>query len=345
MKFNEINIDKKHLLLHVLFWLVWIVAFTFIQSIGSNIRQYFVWLMYYVITFPIFVLHTYLLAYWLIPKTFFKRKYFFAFLGIVVFLIVFSIVELVVSNEIVFRFFNKQMMFEPGYLNIKNIIISGIGNHYIILVFLAIKAGTTWYSAQNEKEELLQLKTETEMEIYRYQLQPKLILTLVEELEIISKTDAGKMPEMIIKISNFLNHFLYEGKEDFIPLSQDVKLLEEFLEIHKYALGNRFINNFTVTGKLQPFVVQPLLLLPYMNGAIKIAYQCNNSFENSVIIKAERKYLLLTYTFWSEQPFRFVDDADTIITRKRLKSGFHGKHRLTENVDENFVEIILEIFK
>ncbi len=60
---------------------------------------------------------------------------------------------------------------------------------------------------------------------------------------------------MIIKLSNFLNHFLFEGKEDLIPLSLDVKLLEEFLDIHQHALGNRFTNNFVVNGKLQLFVV------------------------------------------------------------------------------------------
>jgi LytS/YehU family sensor histidine kinase len=236
-------------------------------------------------------------------------------------------------------------MFEPGYLNIKNIVISGIGNHYIILVFLAIKAGKKWYSAQNENDELLQIIMETEMEIYRYQLQPKIILSLVEELEIISETDSGKMPEMIIKLSNFLNRFLFEGKEDFISLKQDVEILEEYLEIHQHALGNRFLNNFVVSGKLESFVIQPLLMIPYIDKAIKVAYKCNNSFENTVIIKAEKKYLLITFTFWSELPFGYVDDEETIMTRKRLKYGFPGKHRLIENVDENFVEISIEIYK
>ena len=331
--------------MHLLFWLLWVVSFTIIQSLGSNFRQYFVWLMYYVITLPIFATHTYLIAYWLLPETFFKRKYVLAIAGLLILLVVFSVLELVVSNEIVFRLFDREKMFSSGYLNLKNIVISGVGNHYIIFIFLAIKAGMSWYSAQNKQEELLQMKIETELEIYRYQLQPRLILSLVEELEIISETDTEKMPDMIIKLSNFLNRFLFEGKEDLIPLSQDVELLKEFLEIHRHALGNRFVNNFIVNGKLQLFVVPPLLLLPFINSAIKVAYQCNNLFENTVIIKAERKYLLFTYTFWSESAFKFVDSEETEITRKRLKYDFPGKHRLIENIDENFLEINLEIFK
>ena len=331
--------------MHSLFWLSWIISFTLLQSMGSNFRQYFVWLMYYILTLPIFVIHTYLIAYWLLPETFFKRKYVFALAGLLVFLIIFSVLELVVSNEIVFRLFDQQKMFNKGYLNLENIIISGIGNHYIILIFLSVKVGRSWYFAQNRKEELLQIKMETELEIYRYQLQPRLILPLVEELEIISETEAQKMPGMIIKMSNFLNRFLFESKDDFIPLKLEVKLLEEFLEIHRYALDNRFTSNFVINGKLQHFVVPPLILLPFISRAIKNAYICNNLFENTVIIKAEKKYLLFSLTFWSDNVFRFVDDEDAEITHKRLKYGFHGKYKLIETIDENFVEISLEIFK
>lgn len=344
MKLFNIHIRRKELNLHVIFWLGWIVSFTVIQSIGRGAHQYFEWLMYYIITLPIFVAHTYLIVYWLLPQTFFKGKYFFTVAGLFLFLAVFSVIELVVSNEIVFRFFAPEKMFKPGYLNPANIIISGIGNHYIILIFLAIKVGLSWYRSENVNEELLQTKTETELEIFRYQLQPKLILSLVEELDIIMEKDSEKAPDMIIRISNFLNSFLYDGKDELISLQLESKLMEEYLNIHKHALGNRLVSNFIVSGRLQTYLVPPLLLLPFINTAIKIAYLCNDSFENTVLIKAEKKYLLYSFNFWSENAFRITENEDTEITRKRLKYGFEGKYRLIENIDENFIEYSLEIF-
>lgn len=327
-----------------MFWLSWIVSFTLIQSIGGNAHLYFVWLMYYIITLPIFVVHTYLIAYWLLPKTFFKGKYFYALAGLLLFLILFSVLELVVSNELVFRLFAPEKMFSPGYLNPANIVISGIGNHYIILIFLAIKVGLSWFRSENINEELLQTKTETELEIFRFQLQPRLILSLVEELEIIMDNDAEKAPEMIIRISNFLNGFLFDGKYELISLHLESKLMDNYLNIHKHALGNRLTSNFIVNGKLQAYVVPPLLLLPFINSAIKIAYMCNELFESTVLIKAEKKYLLYSFSFWSEKEFRITENEDTGITRKRLKYGFQGKYRLIENIDENFIEYSLEIF-
>jgi two-component system LytT family sensor kinase len=344
LKTGKIHIDKTKILLHSVFWLAWIVSFTIIQSIGGGAHSYFVWSIYYIITLPIFVVHTYILAYWLLPETFFKGKLLLALAGSFGLLIIFSVIELIVSNELVFKVFDPSKTFAPGYLNAANIIISGIGNHYIILVFLAIKVGMSWFSSKNQTAGLLQIKMETELEIYRYQLQPKLILTLVEELEMITEKQPDRLPDMIIKTSNFLNHFLFDVKDELIPLNLEVKLVDEFLEIHKYALGTRLNSSFIVNGNLQAHVCPPLLLLPFINSAIKLVYNCNNSFESTVIIKAEKKYLLLTFTFWSEDDFRLIHKEETEITKQRLMFSFPSKHRIIENVDANFAELSLEIF-
>lgn len=332
------------MVLHTLFWVMWILTFTAIQSIGNGLDEWFLWLMYYIITLPVFIIHTYIIAYWLLPAMLNTGRFWLFIIGVLVLLIIFSVIELVVSNELVFRVFDKSKVFEPGFLNIKNIVISGVGNHYIILVFLAIKAGRSWYSVLNEKDELLQSKTETDLEIYQHQLQPKLILTLMEELEILTKINPEKAPDMIVKVSSFLNKFLYEGKNELIPLQLEVQLIEEFLNIHKEALSAWLTSNFVVNGMLKSFVVPPLLLLPYINCAIKLVYECNNFYESTVIIKAEKKYILFTFTFWSEKGFSLADNNNIEITKKRLKHNYPGKHRLIENIDENFREVSLEIF-
>ena len=290
------------------------------------------------------MIHTYLIAYWLLPKTFFKGKFLFSILGLLVLLVVFSVTELVVSNEFIFRIFDKSKMFDPGYLNPANIIISGIGNHFIILVFLAIKVGQSWYYSKNETADLMQVKMETELEIYKFQLQPKLILAMIEEMETITRNEKDKLPQMIIKMSGFLNYFLFEVKDELIPLSLEVRIIEEFLDFHIHALDKRFSSSYIVNGNLQAHVCPPLLILPFINSAIKIAYNCNNSFESTVIIKAEKKYMLFSFTFWSESDFTLVNNEDMTTIKKRLQFSFPSKYRIIENTDANFVELSLEIF-
>lgn len=56
----------------------------------------------------------------------------------------------------------------------------------------------------------------------------------MEELEktaLSNKEDV--LPAMIVEISGFLNRFLYEGEDELIPLQLEIKIIEEFLDIHK----------------------------------------------------------------------------------------------------------------
>lgn len=344
MKLGGKHIANKEIFQHALFWLTWIVSFTILQSVGTGQNEYFVWLMYYIITLPVFMIHTYLIAYWLIPRTFYKGHFLSLFAGILVFLLVFSVLELIVSNELVFKVFDESKVFEPGYLNLKNIVISGVGNQYIILVFLAIKVGKAWYRSQMMKKEIQQMNLETELEIYRYQLQPKVMLNLMEELGYITRNEPEKSSEMIIRISSFLNHLLRESREELIPLAEEIEIIKSFSAIHTYALGDRMKNNISISGNLKSFVVPPLLMLSVINNSIKVAYRCNNFFESSVIIKADKKYLLLSFAIWSEQEFKLDTFKAIEITKKRLDYRFPGKYRLIDDEESNFRQISLEIF-
>lgn len=95
----SIHIDKKRMAQHTIFWMCWIFGFTFIQSFGFGINDFVAWLFYYLVTLPLFVAHTYLIAYWLVPACFFKHRYWLFAGWIIALLIIASVFELVISNE------------------------------------------------------------------------------------------------------------------------------------------------------------------------------------------------------------------------------------------------------
>ncbi|MBN1821842.1 MAG: histidine kinase [Prolixibacteraceae bacterium] len=338
------NISALVFLLHILFWGLWIISFTVIQSLGKDYNEVFIWFMYYIITLPIFVSHTYLIAYWLVPEYFLKRKFVIFTVLILALLVIFSIVELIASNELVFKVFDPSRAFSPGYLNPVNILASGVGNHYIILVFMAIKVVKSWHEAKNRKEELAQQNLETELEIYRYQLQPAFILSLVNELEQLSLENPKKLPEMIVKISDFINRLLFEAKAVLIPLETEFKLISDFLSIQELAIGKRLKNNLIVNGISSGRVIPPLLIFPFLNDACKVVNKCNDSFECTVIIKVEKKYILISFSLWSEKEFKVGGNVNMELIRKRLYFNYENKYRIIENEDANFKEISIEIF-
>ena len=154
---------------HIFFWLCWVLGFTFIKSFGQAYEIYFGWFSYYVLTLPIFVLHTYLVAYVLIPR-FFNRKQWPVFaLLFVLFFYGFSVLELILSNEFIFVWYPTGSLVTDDYLESGNVIRSGLGNLYIVLVFLAAKTVRNWYMADKQQKELLAGRAEAADGGYHYQ--------------------------------------------------------------------------------------------------------------------------------------------------------------------------------
>ena len=344
MKWSPNHIGKQRILLHTGFWLAWVISFTILQSLGLGRDIFCLWFRYYVITLPVFVVHTYLIAYWLIPLTFYKNRYGLLAAGITVFLMLFSVIELIVSNELVFRHFSPSIAFKPDYLNVKNILISGIGNHYIILVFLAIKVGQAWHQAQNMRNAEQRLNEESEMEIYHYQHQPRLMLHLMDALQDTISKSPQKAPELIILISNFFNQFLKENHSDWRPLLTETDLMERFLSINKLAMSNHFKGEIKLKGNLKPFVIPPFLFLPVLEFAIKTGKMCNEMFECTVFVTGENRKLYFAVELWSENRFELPGSHDSEMLRLRLQHHFPGKFKLTEETEENFRKLQLEIF-
>ena len=130
---------------------------------------YFGWFSYYVVTLPIFILHTYLVAYVLIPR-FLNKKQWFIFVAIFALLFYgFSVSELILSNEFIFVWYPTGSKVLEHYLDPGNVIRSGLGNLYIVLVFLASRTVRNWYLADKQQKELMQVELTAADGGYHYQ--------------------------------------------------------------------------------------------------------------------------------------------------------------------------------
>jgi|GEM_PF-791649 len=329
--------------LHALFWLMWVISFTLLKSMGLGSNSVLYWLMYYLITLPVFIIHTYLIAYWLVPLTFMKNRLFLFSLMLFVFLVVFSVVELVISAGIVDRMFYPEKLPAPGYLGFKNIIISGIGNHYVILVFMAVKAGRAWYHAQNiEKAEQL-VNLDTGFEIYLYQLQPRMMHHLMKLLGKVIKNDPHKAPDMIIRISGFLNRFLKQAAKEQTTLAEEMDLAGEYLRFYESLSGSQFEIKCNMQGSLSSVMVPAFLFLPIFDAAV------NSMNENRGTCSVD--------TETSDHGFRLKirigklqlkdhsghDDVDML--RKRLQRSFDGNFHMADETRDGYRKIELEVFE
>jgi len=120
-------------------------------------------------------------------------------------------------------------------------------------------------------------------------------------------------------------------------------LIREFLSIQELAFGRRVKTNLAINGKIAGRVVPPLLIIPLLNKAFQIINKCGYEFECNVIIKVEKKYILFSFSLWSENDFKLTTHKTKGLIKKRLMYNYQNKYRIIENEDVNFHEVSIEI--
>lgn len=339
------NIDRRRIMNHVIFWLIWISSFTVIQSFGYGAAHYIVWLDYYLLTLPVFVIHTYLIAYWLVPRYFFEHRFLVFSIWVFILLVLASVAELVLSNELIWRLLKPSFVQQGNYLNFSNILINGLGNEYIVLVFLSIKVVRLWYSKVGEKTELLNRKLSTEIALLQYQSYPRFVLNAMDRIELMAVSHSEKTSEMIIRLSEMMNHMTSLQKTNKITVRNEIEMIRNYIEIQRVSFSKGFEVNFQVTGRLSYFRIPPFLFFQLVEEGFRVLDDFPEKAEFTIRIDSESAFLNFSIRIWNDVPFSKAFDGVVVENCKKYLDYFYPvNHMIKSSIERNFVELGLEIY-
>jgi len=338
------NIDNNRVLKHILFWFIWISSFTILQSFGFGISDYGAWLVYYLITLPLFLVHTYVIAYWLVPKYFFNHRYLIFSIWIFALLNLTSVCELIISNELIWKLVKPENIQQGNYLNWSNILINGLGNEYIIIIFLSVKVVRFWNSKIGEKAELTNKKLATEIELLQYQLYPKSLLNVLDRLEQLAVNKSLQTSEMIIRLSNLMSIITSERKSDKILLHKEIELIRCYIEIQRLSFPNDFEINFLVTGELNRVHIPPFLFFQLVEEGFVVKNNSTGNVDLKILMQTEPNYLLFSITLWNSERFNHQFNPAVLENCHKYLSYFYAEnHKVMSNFEINFEEVTIEI--
>jgi len=338
------HITKERAASHAIFWLIWVCGFTFLQGFGSGFQAYETWLIYYLITLPLFVAHTYVVAYWLIPRYFFNHRYLLFAVWIVLLLILASLAELLISNELIWRWINPENI-QPDYLNVRNILINGLGNEYVVIAFLAVKVVKFWNLKIGEKTELMNRKLSAEVELLQYQSYPRFVLNVMDRLENLAENQSPQTSEMIIRLSNLMTNMTIGRKSDKILLQKEVEMIRSYIEIQRMSFPKDYQVNFLVTGELNGVQIPPFLFFQLIEEGFNQLEEYLEKPDYTILIKTEPHYLLFSMTLWNDSAVELKFNPQVLRNcHKYLDYFYPDNHKVMSNFEINFAEITIEIY-
>lgn len=145
-----------------------------------------------------------------------------------------------------------------------------------ILVIVAPVAFTTggrlfynWYTSQKEAETLLQQKNEAELKFLKAQTNPHFLFNTLNSIYGLALEKSDKTPELILKLSDILSYTLYESGSELIPVSKELKLIEDIMELGQERFGKRVQIRLDKSGDFDKVEIPPLILIPFVENAFK----------------------------------------------------------------------------
>jgi two-component system LytT family sensor kinase len=122
---------------------------------------------------------------------------------------------------------------------------------------------------QDDAKKLLIEKKEAELNYLRSQTNPHFLFNTLNNIYSLSRDKSDMAPESILRLSKILRFMLYETGGNYIGIEQEVKIIEDYIELEKlrYDETLRVDFKFDVEDKKQ--AIPPLLLMPLVENAFK----------------------------------------------------------------------------
>ncbi len=190
------------------------------------------WLVYYVITLPVFMTHTYLVMYWAVPRFLSGLKIilFVVFFGLMMYF--FSLCETLITSNVLTELFPGVFTENLNYRDPLNVMISGIGNLYIILVFAAAKLIRSWFIADQREKQILKHSLLVERADANAGIQPEMLLFSIASIEQMGPGRHEDVPSAIAQLSELLNSVMRAHRQHAIRLNEELRNVRNLIRLY-----------------------------------------------------------------------------------------------------------------
>jgi len=212
------------------------------------------------------------------------------------------------------------------------------------LILIAFQYYDTLYKSAS----LSDLKKTQELDSLKKQLNPHFLFNTLNNLYALSLQKSEKTPEIIARLSEIMDYMLYRCEDDYVPLDNEVKLIENYLALENIRYGSRVEVDFNsrIRGNTK---IAPLLLLTFIENAFKhgVSQETDKATISITLLAEEEK---IDFCIRNSKPKK--NDQGSITRRSiglnniktQLQYLYKDAHELLFNENDNYYQIQLKIY-
>jgi sensor histidine kinase YesM len=223
----------------------------------------------------------------------------------------------------------------------------GIMVSLLFYTFLAALIFLTFEYMRRRKDfyQIDVLKKEMELQQLKSQLNPHFLFNALNN--IYSYTLEGKTygNDLILKLSQLMRFIIEAGPREFIPLSEEVGFIDNYIAFEKERLGERCTVLYEKNISSEERPIPPLLLFPFVENAFK--HGTATIQPTSIFISLNDIEGILTLVVKNAITRKATVSTKTGLNNiiRRLDLLFPDKHKLTIDSGEREYQVKLELYR
>ncbi len=203
-----------------------------------------------------------------------------------------------------------------------------------------------YVSVRNEKTmaELKRRTVEAEMEQLKHQINPHFIMNTLNNIHALIDIDTEQSKSAIIELSKMFRHLVYESDGRHIKLCDDLKFVENYINLMKLRYTDSLTIKFDYPDSLSESIyVPPLVLVLFVENAFKHGVRGNTSsrIEINIAVTDKRVIYCVDNSVSSRKSTKHGIGLENLV--KRLDLIFDDDYKLTINSLEGRYSVKLDI--
>lgn len=259
---------KLTIFLHLAFWgYMFLSPLTYMRGTGVTLISYLSNCVA-----PLLMLIVFYLNYlWFTPKYFVSGKHRYYLLINMVLVTLFGLAQnywMNYAHELFYSVPPPSRQFT--FVDFISFVLRDIINLAIFaMMATALVLAFRWQHNEDARLEAEAARSDAELKNLRSQVNPHFLLNTLNNIYALTAIDQARAQEAILQLSQLLRHILYDNQEAEVPLKDEIKFLESYINLMKIRLSTNVDVRFDSEVSRPDLPVAPLLAVSLVENAFK----------------------------------------------------------------------------
>ncbi|MBV4358708.1 sensor histidine kinase [Parasegetibacter sp. MAH-26] len=348
--------------MHGLFWLLLFAVRLYITVISFNVYEGFPPAAFISLAFfntLLLAAAYYILVYWITPRFIIPKRYFLSVFLILGLLTAYTTIDAFLELHFIKQCTACQLALDKynavygtylhrGLINIVFTRLFSLGTPLFLAcalcIPLSLKLALQSYREKLKAVQMARDNLELEFNFLKAQLNPHFLFNTMNNIYgLIINGEKEQSAALVARLSELLRYTLYDSNEDIMPLTREIQMIQDYIELEKVRLNETSIR-FQYTMDHNGYAIAPLLLMPLIENTFKFSGDNKDSFISIFLeIANGRLRCKMENSIDSNRLSSQASGIGLNNFRKRMELYYHDKYEYAVHVNDEIYLVNLSI--